>query len=67
MGADKIFFALNGKDGQADRKISIVQYFEEFHGSKVTRPRLPCVQVSYHLLYESQADMAVRKKGICPS
>lgn len=47
MSADKIIFAMNGKDGQADRKINICQYFEEFHGSVVTKPRLPCIQVSY--------------------
>ena len=47
MPAEKIFFALNGKDGQADRRVSICQYFEEFHGSTVTKPRLPCIQVSF--------------------
>jgi eukaryotic translation initiation factor 2C len=50
MPAEKIFFALNGKDGQADRRVSICQYFEEFHGSTVTKPRLPCIQVSFVFL-----------------
>jgi hypothetical protein len=38
---------INGKDGQADRRISIPAYFEEFNGAKVTKPRLPCIQASY--------------------
>jgi eukaryotic translation initiation factor 2C len=46
QGADKIFFALNGKDGEKDRQVSVPQYFEEVHGARVTKPRLPCVPVS---------------------
>lgn len=41
---------INGKDGQPDRKISVSAFFEEYHGAKVTRPRLPCIQVSYQSL-----------------
>jgi eukaryotic translation initiation factor 2C len=67
MPAEKIFFALNGKDGQADRRVSICQYFEEFHGSTVTKPRLPCIQVSCFLLIVwTRANKQYGKKAYVP-
>ena len=38
-------FSIQGKDDQQDRQINIVNYFQEFHGLQVLRPRLPCIQV----------------------
>jgi eukaryotic translation initiation factor 2C len=70
MPAEKIFFALNGKDGQADRRVSICQYFEEFHGSTVTKPRLPCIQVSFLFRFFwnvwTRADNQYGKKAYVP-
>lgn len=67
MPAEKIFFALNGKDGQADRRVSICQYFEEFHGSTVTKPRLPCIQVSFCCRkFQTRADERYGKKAYVP-
>ncbi|KIY33612.1 argonaute [Cryptococcus gattii E566] len=42
--AEGIKFTLNGKDGQPDRTVSVAQYFQEQYNTKVTRPRLPCIQ-----------------------
>ncbi|WVQ85375.1 hypothetical protein IAT38_007540 [Cryptococcus sp. DSM 104549] len=42
--AEAITFMIQGKDGKPDEKISIPDYYKQFHGSTVTKPRLPCVQ-----------------------
>jgi eukaryotic translation initiation factor 2C len=46
QAAQDISFTIQGKDGKADRRASIPEYFKEWYGVTVTKPRLPCVQVS---------------------
>lgn len=45
-GAQSVKFSMTGKDGQPDRTINICDFYYEFYGARVTRPRLPCIQVS---------------------
>ncbi|KAK8865920.1 hypothetical protein IAR55_001068 [Kwoniella newhampshirensis] len=42
--AQNIKFSIEGRDGQPDQTISICDYYQQFHQSPVTKPRLPCVQ-----------------------
>ena len=42
--AETITFSIQGKDG-ADRRVTIPEYYKEFYGVTVTKPRLPCIQV----------------------
>ncbi|OCF39530.1 hypothetical protein I317_06689 [Kwoniella heveanensis CBS 569] len=42
--ADQITFNIESHDGGPDIKISIPDYYQQYHGKQVTRPRLPCVQ-----------------------
>ncbi|WWD17893.1 hypothetical protein CI109_102338 [Kwoniella shandongensis] len=42
--AQNIKFNIEGRDGNPDQKISIPEYYQKFHQSPVTKPRLPCVQ-----------------------
>ncbi|WVW82289.1 hypothetical protein I302_104295 [Kwoniella bestiolae CBS 10118] len=42
--AEQITFEIQGREGGPGRKITIVDYFREFHHVQVTKPRLPCIQ-----------------------
>ncbi|ORY31025.1 putative Argonaute-like protein [Naematelia encephala] len=44
QAAGDLKFVLNGKDGKADRTVTVVQYMKEQYNITVTKPRLPCVQ-----------------------
>lgn len=46
LPAANITFMLNSKDGSDTRTVNIPDYYKQFYGTEVTRPRLPCVQVS---------------------
>ncbi|WVQ98060.1 hypothetical protein IAU59_005182 [Kwoniella sp. CBS 9459] len=43
--AEQETFSLDGRDGQPDRTVSVVQYFKEMYGYTICRPRLPMVLV----------------------
>lgn len=43
QAAEDITFVLEGREGQADRKVDICTYFREMYGVTVTKPRLPCI------------------------
>jgi hypothetical protein len=42
--AENIKFLLTGKDGAADKMVTIVEYYKKTYNATVTKPRLPCVQ-----------------------
>lgn len=42
--AETIKFLLTGKDGAADKMVTIVEYYKKTYNATVTKPRLPCVQ-----------------------
>ncbi|WVQ97314.1 hypothetical protein IAU59_004425 [Kwoniella sp. CBS 9459] len=42
--ADQITFNIESRDGGPDIKISIPDYYHQYHGKQVLKPRLPCVQ-----------------------
>ncbi|WWC66253.1 uncharacterized protein I206_100154 [Kwoniella pini CBS 10737] len=42
--AELITFDIQGKDGGENRKISIIEYYRQYHQVQVTKPRLPCIQ-----------------------
>ena len=42
--AENIKFLLTGKDGAADKMVTIVEYYRKTYNATVTKPRLPCVQ-----------------------
>lgn len=42
--AEGIKFLLTGKDGAADKMVTIVEYYKKTYNATVTKPRLPCVQ-----------------------
>lgn len=44
QSAADLTFMLNGRDGKADEKISIVEYYKRQYNKVVTKPRLPCIQ-----------------------
>lgn len=37
---------MDSKDGSGDQRVSVVQYFKNMYAVEVTKPRLPCIQVS---------------------
>lgn len=37
-------FTMQGKDGQADQRVSLVDYYKKQYNKVVTKPRLPCVR-----------------------
>ncbi|ORY30401.1 Piwi domain-domain-containing protein [Naematelia encephala] len=41
--ASELSFLLTGRDGKADTKVGVVQYFKTQYNANVTKPRLPCV------------------------
>lgn len=41
--ASDLKFLLNGRDGKADKMVSIVDYFKQTYNVTVTKPRMPCV------------------------
>lgn len=45
QAAADITFMIQRKDGVGERKITIPDYYQEYYGVVVTKPRLPCVQV----------------------
>jgi eukaryotic translation initiation factor 2C len=47
--AEEIFFVMDSKDGTGDQRVSVVQYFKNMYAVEVTKPRLPCIQVSQAL------------------
>ncbi|WRT64136.1 uncharacterized protein IL334_001065 [Kwoniella shivajii] len=42
--AEEISFGLQGRDGGEDKRVSIMEYYEQYHQVRVTKPRLPCIQ-----------------------
>lgn len=44
--ASELTFVIEGKDGQPDRRTSVAQFYKEYYGCEVRKPRLPCIQVS---------------------
>ncbi|KAK4686283.1 eukaryotic translation initiation factor 2C, partial [Tremellales sp. Uapishka_1] len=42
--AEAITFEISEKGDKPTRMISIVEYYKQFHGVVVTKPRLPCIQ-----------------------
>lgn len=43
QSASELKFLLNGRDGAADKMVSIVDYYKQIYNVTVTKPRLPCV------------------------
>ena len=44
--AKDIKFSFQPRDGSSEIQISILDYYKQYHSAPVTKPRLPCVQVS---------------------
>jgi eukaryotic translation initiation factor 2C len=47
--AAELNFVIEGKDGNPDRRVSVAQFYKEYYGCEVRKPRLPCIQVSLQL------------------
>jgi eukaryotic translation initiation factor 2C len=62
--AEAITFALQSIDGGAPRHIGIIQYYEEYYGVKIMKPRVPCVQMKCTV--SSSADWQYGKKAFIP-
>jgi hypothetical protein len=44
--AQDISFSMTDKETGKDRKVYVPEYFKTYCGVPVTKPRLPCIQVS---------------------
>ncbi|WRT64767.1 uncharacterized protein IL334_001701 [Kwoniella shivajii] len=42
--AEALKFNVKGEDGNPDKQVGVVQYYQDKYKVKVTRPRLPCVK-----------------------
>ena len=47
--AEDISFTMTDKDTGKDTKVYVPEYFSKYCSVTVTRPRLPCVQVNFHV------------------
>lgn len=45
--AQDISFTMTDRESGKDVKVYVPEYFKEYCGVEVTKPRLPCIQVSY--------------------
>lgn len=48
--AEDISFTLTDKETGRDRKVYVPEYFKDYCAAPVTKPRLPCIQVSSSLV-----------------
>ncbi|WWC86242.1 uncharacterized protein L201_001115 [Kwoniella dendrophila CBS 6074] len=42
--AEQITFEIQSRDGGPGEKISVTEYYRQYHSATVTKPRLPCIQ-----------------------